>query len=130
MPSPLETANRASDIDAITCPCFTNDDLIEALNNINAGKDDTYVFDADASCTGGLETSISYSMIVNIGSGKFIRGVGGAAHPLPMGYGVGEGFCRAKDALHGISSEEEHECRSMIEAKCEERKWGANIINW
>ncbi len=119
LPSPLETTNGAYSINDITCPCFSDEDLIQALRHIN-GMDDTYVFDADTSCTGALETSISYSMKVNTGVRTFRGAGGGASHPVPMGYGVGEGFCRAQDALQVASSEEEDECRSLIEAKCGE----------
>lgn len=92
----------------VTCPCFDSDTLEQAVSDI-AG-DDVYIYHAESSCTGELDTGISYS--------AEIVGEDGKTHPQAMGYAVGEGYCREYDVMHDISEAESNMCRSLIEEKC------------
>ncbi len=98
---------------AFTCPCFDGDDLDRAFKNISKG-DSEYVFYPDQSCTGGVNTGVQYSFMVN------------GEYPAAMGYGVSESTCQQADTLRWIELGEEIACRSLIQAKCSEH---ANVIS-
>ncbi len=94
----------------LTCRCFDSDILEQAVSDI-AG-DDVYIYHAESSCTGEVDTGISYSTEV--------VGEDGNTHPQAMGYAVGEGYCREYDVMHDITEAESNICRSLIEEKCSE----------
>lgn len=104
-------------IPEFTCPCFDEDKLDEAFDNIiggagasaAGGNDPEYIFDADSSCTGGVETGVNYHYLVD------------GQHPVPMGYSVSSLTCQEGDALHMLDDVgQEVACRSLIESKCDE----------
>ncbi len=100
----------------LTCPCFDSDKLDQAVDDI-AG-DDVYFYHTESSCTGGVDTGISYSTEV--------VGEDGNTHPQSMGYAAGDGYCREYDVMHDITEAESHICRSLIEEKCSEYE---NVLN-
>ncbi len=119
IPSPLQNDERNRDIihdknepllnTFTTCPCFHEDDLDLARNNILGlnSEEYTFSFDTESSCTRLVDDAITYMVHHEQGD-----------HPVKVIFGVGDGYCKAYDELQSVDTRQQEHCLSLIEHTC------------
>ncbi len=100
-----------------TCPCFKEDDLDLARNNIlGLNSEYTSHFDTKSSCTqDGVEDGITYLIHHEEGD-----------HPVKVVFSVEDGYCKAYDEVQSVDLEQQEHCLTLIEDTCLDIAWVAS----